>query len=599
MKQIKFLLFAVLISIFSSCNDFLIESPKSSAAVNGFYQSESDAIQAINGIYGTLSNDKVVGYTIKAIPNDLYKHAIWDNQNGLADYSFTASNEFFRDMWQGHYACIKNCNSAIDNIIKNKEKINNYSRYIAQAKGVRAYLYFDLVRWFGDVPLVLSPMTQIQAGAGQVMRTSQDLVFKQIISDLTECSTNSMQKDSIKQGYQYGLLTCEAAHGILAKVYLWMASIGQRDNSTLLGDYISNYKSALLHAQTVISSRKYKLTAYYPDLFTISTENKARDEVLFCTQAMRGDGTGSLTGMYFGITGDLLFGASYGNVISTNFHRMIYEPSDSIRRLWNCPHMKILPKTGLLSGWDYNAYLNTDPSAAALDRTKEKSSGLNYCIGKFRRYPVPDLASYTSLDGMDEPLLRYADVLLIYAEAYNEINHGPGTSSGSVGSDFIGTTTMSGFDAVNIVRKRARTFNFGLVHQNLFPRSLNLSNTDLVNTCVPDWKTGFFGYRYDGSPVYSSNGYSNDYTAFREEILWERGRELVAETNDRWCDLVRRNKLVSQIQSLRTIINPFVTANEALPSPSSPENIRPYMMLLPIPQSEIDVNRNLTQNPSY
>ena len=83
------------------------------------------------------------------------------------------------------------------------------------------------------------------------------------------------------------------------------------------------------------------------------------------------------------------------------------------------------------------------------------------------------------------------------------------------------------------------------------------------------------------------------------EILNERARELVGESTDRWCDLVRRGRLVEQMQLWR-VYNPFVSATErGISNPGAPENISTKHYLLPIPQGELDVNRQLTQNPGY
>lgn len=138
------------------CSDFLEEDPKGKLTTDNFYNSESDARQAINGVYRRLSDSWVTGYNIKQIPNDLLKRASWDEASGLSNFTYGSENTYIAGMWQNHYAVIKDCNSVIDNVTANKEKINNWERYVGQAHGIRAFLYFDLVRWFGDVPLVLT-----------------------------------------------------------------------------------------------------------------------------------------------------------------------------------------------------------------------------------------------------------------------------------------------------------------------------------------------------------------------------------------------------------------------------------------------------------
>lgn len=583
--------------VLASCSDFLTEAPKSILSPTNFYRNEQEARQAVNGIYRALAHQKVTGIDVRGCTNDLIKRASWDSGAGLSDFTFDASNSFITIMWQGHYETINYCNSAIDNINLNKDKIENWERYIAEARGIRAYLYFDLLRWFGEVPMIIKETTSLNNL--KVSRNSIKECYEQIIDDLKYAEEKSVVKGDRDNGYQYGRFTQEAATGLLAKVYLWIASVTERDNAEVLGSAVDNYKLAMAYARKVIDSGKFKLVDYYPDVFNAKTRDKAQDEVLWCTQGLTGDNTGTNVGMAFGITGDMDFGGAWSNVSSSDFHRTIYEYSDTIRRLWNCPRVTIL-ENGNLHGWDYDKYLTTNPNDI-LNREDEINYWGGWCIGKFRRYPLLDLASYNySNFGMDEPLLRYADILLIYAEAYNEVNGGPGTYTESSSLDLTGTSVSSAYDAVNVVRKRARIFNEGIIHEDVLPRNLDYSKADLVNSCVPDWRPSFYGYDNSGLlEIWQIRGYSSDYEAFREEILYERGRELVAETTDRTCDLVRRGILVQQMQQWRKI-NPFTNQQErGQNTPGAPENVSKKHYRFPIPLSEIEANPNLKQNEGY
>ena len=549
------------------CSDFLEEDPKGKLTTDNFYNSESDARQAINGVYRRLSDSWVTGYNIKQIPNDLLKRASWDEASGLSNFTYGSENTYIAGMWQNHYAVIKDCNSVIDNVTTNKEKINNWERYVGQAHGIRAFLYFDLVRWFGDVPLVLTDTKSLDGL--EVTRTPQKEVFRQIIEDFEYCISHTMDKGDTSKGYQYGRLTKDACHGFLAKVYLWLGSVAQRDGKEILGNAADNFEKSLEHSSAVIQGGRYKLVDYYPDVFNAKTRDKAPDEVLWCVQGLTGDDTGTWTGMMFGIRGNQNLGGSWDNISSSDYHRMMYEPSDSIRRLWNCPRMTI-QDDGTLWGWDYKMYWDTRGDQKLSEAT-ENNNWLQWSIGKFRRYPLADPSSYNYTNfGMDEPLLRYADVLLMYAEAYNEVNHGPGDYRPSSGMDMSGISIQSAYDAVNLVRKRSRIANEGIMHQDVLPRKLITDYATEVDECVPDWKPGAYGYIYDGvRTAWEYNRYGDDYTAFRTEILNERARELVAESTDRWCDLVRRGILVKQMQAWRQY-NPFISNTER--EITTPEN---------------------------
>lgn len=597
MNKLKLLIAVFVCLNVGGCSDFLTEDPKGRLTIDNFYNSESDARQAINGVYRNLSDSWVTGYNIKQMPNDLLKRAGWDEASGLSNFTYGSENTYIASMWQKHYAVIKDCNSVIDNVTANKEKINNWERYVAQAHGIRAFLYFDLVRWFGDVPLVLKDTKSLDGL--EVARTPQKEVFQQIIDDFEYCMSRTMDKDDTSNGYQYGRLTKDACHGFLAKVYLWLGSVAQRDGKEILGSAAGNFEKSLEHSNAVIQGGRYQLADYYPDVFDAKTRDKAPDEVMWCVQGLTGDDTGTWTGMMFGIRGNQNLGGSWDNISSSDYHRMMYEPSDSVRRLWNCPRMTI-QDNGTLWGWDYKMYWDTRGDQKLSEAT-ENNNWLQWSVGKFRRYPLADPTSYNYTNfGMDEPLLRYADVLLMYAEAYNEVNQGPGDYRPSSGMDKSGRSIQSAYDAVNLVRKRSRIANAGIIHQDVLPRQLITDYVNRIEECVPDWKPSSYGYIYDGiRTVWEYNRYGDDYTAFKTEILNERARELVAESTDRWCDLVRRGILVKQMQAWRQY-NPFVSGTEReITTPGAPENIQSRHMLLPIPLSEKDVNKNLTQNPGY
>ena len=575
-----------------SCVDFLTEVPKSSFSPDTYYNNDLEARIGINGIYNSLANNYVTGYDIKYVPTDLVMKPSWSLEEGLGNYTFSSTNNRLLKLWKNHFLAIKDCNAPIDAIEKNREKIPSADRFIGEGRGVRAFLYFDLVRWYGDVPLIKHAATSPDTEELAVSRNSRKEIFEFILEDLEFAAKHAPSRAS--KEYQYGRFNQEAALALTAKVHLYIASITERDGEVILKPAKEHYKLAMDFAKQAIDRKGFELTSYYPDAFTYRNETKAHEEVMFSSVHLTGDNTGAFTGMIFGIQGQLAQGGSWGMASSTDFHRSIYEPSDSIRRLWNCPRVTI-QSNGTLKGWDYPQYYQN------LDPAKEATDGTRFSIGKFRRYPLDDVSTYNYQNfGMDEPLLRFADVLLIYAEAYNEFNGDPGVYTPSSSLSLDGSNIQSAYDAVNVVRKRARTANVGPVHEDILPRSYNFEKANLVDDCVPDWRSGFFGYYSSGAEVYSLRGYTSDYAAFRGEILWERAREFVGETTDRWCDLTRRGELVERLQDVRTTVVPSLGVPErGLSFPSYPENVKEYHQLLPVPQSEIDSNKKLTQNPNY
>ena len=333
MKSHISIIIAIGISIgLSSCAKFLEEDPKDILSTQNFYENELDARQAMNGTYRYLTDEYVTGHGTKQISTDLTKRADWDEGGGLRNYKFGADNDYITQMWQHHYTAIKNCNSVIDNVTEHQDRINNWERYVAEARGVRAYLYFDLVRWFGDVPLVLKETKSLNDL--KVARSPQKQVFEQIIADFSYAMAHVAEKGDTNNGYQYGRISKDACRGFLAKVHLWLASVATRDGREIVGSAAENYTKAINYAKEVIQSGHYQLVEYYPDVFNAKTKvSEAPKEVIWCVQGLTGDDTGTLTGMVYGMRGNENLGGSWDNISSSDYHRMIYEPSDSIRRL--------------------------------------------------------------------------------------------------------------------------------------------------------------------------------------------------------------------------------------------------------------------------
>ena len=258
MKSHISIIIAIGISIgLSSCAKFLEEDPKDILSTQNFYENELDARQAMNGTYRYLTDEYVTGHGTKQISTDLTKRADWDEGGGLRNYKFGADNDYITQMWQHHYTAIKNCNSVIDNVTEHQDRINNWERYVAEARGVRAYLYFDLVRWFGDVPLVLKETKSLNDL--KVARSPQKQVFEQIIADFSYAMAHVAEKGDTNNGYQYGRISKDACRGFLAKVHLWLASVATRDGREIVGSAAENYTKAMNYAKEVIQSGRYQL----------------------------------------------------------------------------------------------------------------------------------------------------------------------------------------------------------------------------------------------------------------------------------------------------------------------------------------------------
>lgn len=528
----------------AACESFLQEEPKSQTTSISYFQDRNQARAGIMGIYQGLKNPACTGWEYKLRTTDIMQVATYNNRAGLGNYTLSSDNSYVYNFWRRSYENIAKANFAIEQIEQNIGSIDNGEDLIAEAKFLRAFLYFNLVRSFGDVPLITESYNQLTGL--EVERTAEDKVFTQIIEDLEYASTNALPKAQAL----YASACQEASQALLAKVYLWMGSIEQRDGT---GDGITYFTKARDYAEIVMNSGAYSLVDYYPDVFI--RENKGHSEMIFAVQYQAGTDLGGLVGCHLGLKGDTKNGGSWTSIHATEYYHTIFEESDSIRRFWNTEKVDI-NNQGKISSYEHPNYYPTNFSG---DITTIGWPA--FSVGKFRRYPVRS-QDYTFQGwDIDEPILRYADVLLTFAEAENEVNSAP---------------TQAAYDAVNELRRRARNHNIAenqSIREDILPREIQYGENN-----VPDWS-------------------GMDYQQFRDAILDERAKEFIGEANNRWYDLVRRGILVEKLKFLLTYENPTM---------KRPENnfqagvyVEKRHEKLPIPNIEMDVNPLLTQNPGY
>jgi hypothetical protein len=224
--KVLFLLTAV---SFLSCNK-LVETPSSVIVSSQFYQTPADAVAAVNAVYNTLNSDPLGDFPIYGRQLNLLTDNASDNQNfspsntnpdvrSLSTVTYVSINGRILKNWQQQYFGINRANIAIDNIAAipaaQFPDPTLQTRLINEAKFIRALLYFNVVRLWGAVPLILHNPNSVDVSSLQVPRTSVDSVYLQIISDLTDATG----LPSTFTGANIGRATSGAAHTLLANVY--------------------------------------------------------------------------------------------------------------------------------------------------------------------------------------------------------------------------------------------------------------------------------------------------------------------------------------------------------------------------------------------
>jgi hypothetical protein len=266
-----FLLFSISMSLVS-CKKFLEEEPSSFYTTNNYYKSLVQAQSAVNGIYafgrdfysrtGLFSEDAMFMLEMPSSQTRTETNQSNNNAN-LLNLTMTASDLYFNTWWRSSYKGIDAANLAIANITPISSGIASdvqKKQLLGQAMFLRAWFYFNLVREFGDVPLVTSPTTS--AENLQIPRTSvKDVYEKLIVPDLL-----SAEQSGLPFYDATGRVSIGAVKSLLAKVYETMAGypLLQTDK----------YALAKKEAQDVITSGNYTLYQTYDEFRDAANDNK-------------------------------------------------------------------------------------------------------------------------------------------------------------------------------------------------------------------------------------------------------------------------------------------------------------------------------------
>ncbi len=411
MKQI-FIILALFATIsFSACSDFLVEDVRGQENLDTYFQSENDAESFLTGCYNAITYHgwwQIENFWILTdmCSDDLWMGNTTQDQSGyisLAHYQGVGqSNGTISNFWQYRYKGILRSNIAIERIpeapIRDERK---KERLIGEAKFLRAYFYFELVKNFGDVPIIEGFLLPEEVSG--ITRSSTEDVYALIEQDLTDAA-NVLPQRSEYSADDMGRATRGAALGMLGKAYL----------------YQNKFEKARDILKTVIDEGEYKLMTNFGDVWSIDAENN--EESLFEVQNMY-DETYELGGSLSIVTGNRSGGDQDGwawGLPTANLENAFIEAGDTERLRWT------IIKHGAteIAGED-----NFDELIAAqgnqngdgtycIDPAKHKPARIN------RKFWLPFTKRPANYNQPRVPLnhriLRYADILLMYAEACNE-----------------------------------------------------------------------------------------------------------------------------------------------------------------------------------
>ncbi len=431
-----------------SCNKQLKETPYSFLGEDNSYQSAADAVTAINGVYDRLRSIYGMPMLILADMNGEEMNIRPDGGANVVEIdknTYTAANGNFDGFYTNSYLIIDRANRLLKNVPRITMNETQKAQILCEAKFLRALIYFDLVQAFGDVPLITAPTSDVVNVA--IARTPASAVYAQIVRDLKEADAANLPVKYTASG-EIGRATSGAVKSILAKVYLT-----QKD-----------WTNAAAKAKEVIDGNAYSLFPDYKDIFPPANKN-GREHIFSVQYSCVKTAYGSNMGLNFAIFFSWPIQQSGGSCQAEELFASSYFPDD-YRKKVTIITSKVNPATGVKvdsrTGSHQDKYW--DPAPCGLETARN-----NFMV------------------------IRYADVLLMYAEAVNEMS-GP---------------TIEAYNAINQVRTRARN---GVATAN--PQNLV--------------------------------GLTQD--QFRDAVLKERSWELCFEGHRRW-DLLRTGKYLSTLQA--------------------------------------------------
>lgn len=418
-----------LLIIFTLSCEALEENPQVQISTENFYQNENDAFQSLNAAYARLKSNN--GYYKQLFLTALFS----SSDQGQSTYlwkdfktgNVVNTNSNLYPIWRDIYIAIRDAN----NVIANVENISIDSeiklRIIGEARFLRALHYFNLVRCFGEIPLRISP---IQAGEDDGLGLSAiTKVYQVIIEDLNFASKNCWSRNETRNGYtnELGRATNTAAHALLTKVYLRIASSKRTASEGVEGNYkylefsedpLFYYQMAKSHADFAIDGEGFLLSSSLEDYTKIfSADNGNNPEMIFEVQGSSIVGQGTAVSNLFSPKDSGLCGTGFGGTNKLKGKFINFRINKNDNRFQNT----------IIKEYQNNTRsFEITPSSVGYIPTELETGnqkGTLWQIWTAKYIDTEATTEYTSRQNWH--IIRLADVYLMRAEAIAEISQNP------------------------------------------------------------------------------------------------------------------------------------------------------------------------------
>lgn len=604
MKKL-YILICCVTAITFSCSESFLEEELVSNVTGDYFNTPQGLDELLNGSYNGLRwrytyehgfcltnygvDEMTVGNGTDMIEYNDY------NSNLMADESNKLNDEFWgvTSAWREIWYAIRSCNIGLDKIKTvtgepfHTEELRLYAE--AQFRFIRAFLYFDLVQQWGDIPLVTENFTDIQT---EFPKSNEAEVFQQIIADLRAAIPNLEEVAP-----EVGRITKDAANHYLAKVYLTRASKVYRDWNT---NYESDLDSAIYFSEEVINGPTYSLESNYASIFEFTGPNgpsESSPEIILSAQftdnAIANE-RGNRMHLYVltwyqdipGLTREIPHGRPWRRLCPTDYAFDVFDRENDSRFYksfgfsFAANDPSTLPDDGAggnlfeigdtavvfvvnsedepidrdeIDSWPYSAYVRyvreTDGSVV-----KEMPDDIKNHYAWIMKYHDPSRPDVNQQEGYrDGVLARVAETYLIAAEAYG----------------LKGNYTQA-MEYINVLRERA-AYKDGEARHPLYYK---IENNDHSNPSTLDDMLIANASELTSIPSdpvlasYFPPGASSAEDIFICHILNERSREMICELH-RWCDLKRTGTLIERATLYNGSAMPIEGKHELRPFPQT------------------------------
>ncbi len=456
--------FVIVASVFTAlgCSKFLDKKLQGVYQTNEFYTTSAAAVQAVNEAYTELTFTSATANPLWVFGDVASDDAATGNPGASPDaetidkFSYSSTNSHLSNEWNNFYEGITNCNLVLAHVPSINMDTALRSRILGEAQFLRAWYYFMLINIYGDVPIVLTPLTPAQM---QIPQSPVKEIYESVIEPDLQAAFHILPASYT--GADVGRATSGAAASLLAKVYL----------------YQQKWDSSLVYSNLVINSEQYGLMNLYSQDFDALHKNNK--ESIFEVQMLGGQNpnVGNALNQWFA---PQVVGGYYCDAPNQNFVDEFEQTADSVYD----PRLDYTVGRDSMLWNDGEVYQKSwSPQTGYLTRKHQQPLSQAPVIGQ---------------GSCDYVAIRFADVLLFNAEALNELGQ-----------------TSAAVVPLNEVRKRAResylydsTLNgYGAIPAGLLPDVTAISQSQVRTAIIHERRVelGFEFHRFFDLMRYGAN----------------------------------------------------------------------------------------------